>query len=202
MPRAAKRGTSVEVHPAGSTPGAYALRLAKNSPTRFCLPVLLLALPTAARAAEPFHFENDILPILARYGCSSSGCHGKAEGQNGFKLSLRGFAAEWDYDWSTKEVNGRRVNYAFPDQSLLVQKKLLRRITSDFVDDLIRGETWAALAYSGDTHQALESNDKLRYFVPREGSFFFVDNLCIPKAAPHPEEAMQFIEYYHLKVLE
>lgn len=81
-------------------------------------------------------------------------------------------------------------------QSLLLQKKLLRRITSDFVDDLIRGETWAALAYSGDTHQALESNDKLRYFVPKEGSFFFVDNLCIPRAAPHPEEAMQFIEYY------
>ena len=62
-----------------------------------CLPVLLFALPAAARAAEPLHFENDILPILARYGCSSSGCHGKAEGQGGFKLSVFSSDPEADY---------------------------------------------------------------------------------------------------------
>jgi len=37
-------------------------------------------------------------------------------------LSLRGFAPDWDYDWITREVSGRRVNFAFPEQSLLVQK--------------------------------------------------------------------------------
>src|SRR5262245_5788048 len=26
-----------------------------------------------------FHFENDIIPLLSRHGCNSSGCHGKAE---------------------------------------------------------------------------------------------------------------------------
>ena len=31
-------------------------------------------------AGKP-RFERDILPILSRYGCNSSGCHGKAEGQ-------------------------------------------------------------------------------------------------------------------------
>src|SRR5262245_59766123 len=37
-----------------------------------------------------YHFENDIVPLLSRFGCNSSGCHGNAEGQNGFKLSVFG----------------------------------------------------------------------------------------------------------------
>ena len=66
---------------------------------RFCLPILLLAsLPTTAHAAEGMHFENDILPILSRHGCNSSGCHGKAEGQGGFKLSV--FASDPDADYA------------------------------------------------------------------------------------------------------
>jgi hypothetical protein len=44
----------------------------------------------AARRPRHFHFENDIVPILSKLGCNASGCHGKAEGQNGFKLSSLG----------------------------------------------------------------------------------------------------------------
>ena len=38
-----------------------------------------------AGAARPraLHFENDIVPLLSRFGCNSSGCHGNAQGQNG-----------------------------------------------------------------------------------------------------------------------
>src|SRR4051812_21188868 len=53
--------------------------------------------PATVSAAAPLHFENDILPILARHGCSSSGCHGKAEGQGGFKLSIFASDPEADY---------------------------------------------------------------------------------------------------------
>ena len=67
-------------------------------------------------------FKQDILPILTKAGCNAGGCHGKLAGQNGFRLSLRAFAPEWDHDWLTKEVNARRINVAFPEQSLLVQK--------------------------------------------------------------------------------
>ena len=67
-------------------------------------------------------FRQDVLPILTRSGCNAGGCHGKLVGQNGFRLSLRAFAPEWDYDWITQEVNSRRVDFAFPEKSLLVQK--------------------------------------------------------------------------------
>ncbi|MDA1232011.1 MAG: DUF1549 domain-containing protein [Planctomycetota bacterium] len=69
-----------------------------------------------------FNFENDIIPILSRYGCNSSGCHGKAEGQNGFKLSVFGFDPEADYSALLMEGRGRRIFPAVPDQSLLLQK--------------------------------------------------------------------------------
>ncbi len=84
--------------------------------------IIFFAVCASAFAGEVPSFRQDVLPLLTKAGCNSGGCHGKLSGQNGFKLSLRGFAAEWDYDWVTKEVNGRRVNYAFPEQSLLIEK--------------------------------------------------------------------------------
>jgi hypothetical protein len=69
-----------------------------------------------------FNFENDIESLLSRFGCNSAGCHGKAEGQNGFKLSVFGFDPGADYAALTKESRGRRVFPAAPDQSLLLRK--------------------------------------------------------------------------------
>jgi hypothetical protein len=67
-------------------------------------------------------FEKDVLPLLSKFGCNSSGCHGKAEGQNGFKLSVFGFDPAADYAALTKESRGRRVFPAAPDHSLLLSK--------------------------------------------------------------------------------
>ena len=51
----------------------------------------------AIAQAVGWNFQNDIIPVLSRFGCNTSGCHGKAEGQNGFKLSVFGFDLEADY---------------------------------------------------------------------------------------------------------
>ena len=67
-------------------------------------------------------FKQDVLPILTRSGCNMGGCHGKLAGQNGFRLSLRGYAPEWDHDWITQEVSGRRIDLGFPEKSLLLAK--------------------------------------------------------------------------------
>ena len=55
------------------------------------------------------HFENDIEPLLSRFGCNSSGCHGSAQGQNGFKLSVFGFDPAADHAALVKESRGRRI---------------------------------------------------------------------------------------------
>jgi hypothetical protein len=79
---------------------------------------------TVTGAARPrrFNFENDIIPLFSKFGCNSSGCHGKAEGQNGFKLSVFGFDPAADYAALTKEARGRRVFPAAPEHSLLLAK--------------------------------------------------------------------------------
>ncbi|MBC8353389.1 MAG: DUF1549 domain-containing protein [Planctomycetes bacterium] len=69
-----------------------------------------------------YNFENDIVPILSKFGCNASGCHGKAEGQNGFKLSVFGFDPDEDYRALTMEGRGRRVFPAAPERSLVLQK--------------------------------------------------------------------------------
>ena len=67
-------------------------------------------------------FANDVEPILSKFGCNAGGCHGKASGQNGFKLSLMGVDTALDYDALVKQGHGRRVFPAAPDRSLLLTK--------------------------------------------------------------------------------
>lgn len=71
---------------------------------------------------RPVDFGREIVPILSRLGCNAGGCHGKASGQNGFKLSLFGFDAAFDHAAITREARGRRVFPAAPDHSLLLLK--------------------------------------------------------------------------------
>lgn len=68
------------------------------------------------------YFGTDVVPILTKLGCNGGGCHGKATGQNGFRLSLFGFEPEFDYDAIVKESRGRRLSPAAPDNSLLLTK--------------------------------------------------------------------------------
>ena len=80
--------------------------------------------PTDTKNSDkaPLKFELDIQPILTARGCNSGPCHGKARGQNGFALSLLGFDANMDYDAIVKNSRGRRVSFALPQDSLLLNK--------------------------------------------------------------------------------
>ena len=70
----------------------------------------------------PVSFQHEVQPILTKARCNSGGCHGKAEGQNGFKLSLLGFDNGYDHDALTKEGKGRRLSMTAPQTSLLLRK--------------------------------------------------------------------------------
>ena len=73
-------------------------------------------------SSRPIDFKREIEPQLSRLGCNAGGCHGKASGQNGFKLSLFGFDAAFDYDAIAEEARGRRIFPAAPAHSLLLLK--------------------------------------------------------------------------------
>jgi hypothetical protein len=81
-----------------------------------------LTIGASARGQSTPSFVNDVEPVLTRLGCNQGACHGKNAGQNGFRLSLRGYAPEWDHAWITREFQGRRINPAAPELSLLLAK--------------------------------------------------------------------------------
>ncbi|HSU52680.1 MAG TPA: DUF1549 domain-containing protein, partial [Candidatus Dormibacteraeota bacterium] len=87
--------------------------------------LLLLPVISVLGAESPVaapSFRNQIQPILAKNGCSAGACHGAAAGQNGFKLSLRGFDDEGDYLALTHGAFGRRIMPSDPGRSLLLLK--------------------------------------------------------------------------------
>jgi hypothetical protein len=59
---------------------------------------------------------------LNKVGCTSGTCHGSAKGKNGFKLSLRGYDPEFDYEVLLYDMSGRRFNRADPARSLMLAK--------------------------------------------------------------------------------
>jgi spermidine/putrescine transport system substrate-binding protein len=79
---------------------------------------------------------------------------------------------------------------------LLAQKPLLAKYDSEsYEDSLVAGETVLAHGWSGEIFTAQKDNDDIAFVVPTEGSFLFVDNMVIPKAAKHKRLAAQFIDY-------
>lgn len=94
-----------------------------RSPAAITL-ALVSSFALANESPRPLNFANDIVPILTKASCNSGGCHGKASGQNGFKLSLLGFEPAEDYEHIVKESRGRRVFPAAPEESLLLQKAI------------------------------------------------------------------------------
>src|SRR5205085_7312974 len=77
---------------------------------------------TGLDKAFEWSFRNHVQPVLARMGCSSGACHGAAAGQNGFKLSLRGYDEEGDYLALTRHALGRRIVPSDPGRSLMLLK--------------------------------------------------------------------------------
>src|SRR5580658_8281804 len=88
----------------------------------FSISMTALVVAGPAFAGEAPSFLNDVVPILTRQGCNQGSCHGKGAGQNGFRLSLRGFAPETDYRWITREFVGRRIDTSVPEDSLMLRK--------------------------------------------------------------------------------
>ena len=84
--------------------------------------ILLWITAASAGAGEPVDFDTGVMPVLTKAGCNTGACHGAAVGRGGFRLSLYGGDPEFDYHSIVLELEGRRVNLARPDESLILLK--------------------------------------------------------------------------------
>jgi len=62
-------------------------------------------------------------------------------------------------------------------------------------DLLLSGDIDIVMEYNGDIAQVMQEDPDLDFVVPREGSILNSDCLCIPKGAPRPDNAHQFINF-------
>jgi spermidine/putrescine-binding protein len=60
---------------------------------------------------------------------------------------------------------------------------------------LIAGDVWLAQLWNGDAAQARKEQPALAWMLPEEGSTLWIDSLVVPKSAPHPRAAHEFINY-------
>lgn len=75
-----------------------------------------------AGQARPVSFRLDVMPVFMKSGCNNGSCHGAARGKDGFHLSLFGYDPEGDYFRLTRQIVGRRVDFAVPEKSLVLEK--------------------------------------------------------------------------------
>ena len=82
------------------------------------------------------------------------------------------------------------------EEMLIRQKPRIKAFSKDDGQDLLlSGEVDLAMEWSGDILQAMNKDDDIGYAIPREGSLLWEDCLCIPKGAPHPKNAHEFINF-------
>lgn len=81
---------------------------------------------------------------------------------------------------------------------LIKQKPNIKAFAEDNGQDLLAaGDVDLAMEWNGDIAQLMSEDDDIGYFVPKEGGLVWEDTLCIPKGAPHPENAHKFINYIY-----
>jgi spermidine/putrescine transport system substrate-binding protein len=78
---------------------------------------------------------------------------------------------------------------------LTSQRPLVRKYyEQDYIAPLKSGDIWATMAWSGDIFQAQLDKPNLEFVVPDEGAMIWSDNMCIPKYAAHPVDAMIYMD--------
>jgi spermidine/putrescine-binding protein len=109
------------------------------------------------------------------------------EARDAFAMAL--FALKKDPNTTNTSDLDDAKNY------LIDLKKKIKQITSDYQDPLKGGELLLCQAYSGDVFTIQADNANIEYVIPTSGAFSWVDNMALPKGAPHPRNAMAFMNY-------
>lgn len=76
------------------------------------------------------------------------------------------------------------------------QKPIVQAYVMDEIfDKMTGGEAALAPYYAGDAITMIEDNPDLAFAIPKEGTNYFVDAMCIPKGSTNKEAAEMFINY-------
>jgi len=82
------------------------------------------------------------------------------------------------------------------EEMLIAQKPHIKVFADDNGQDLLAsGEVDLTQEWNGDLLQVMDEDDEVSFVVPAEGGLLWQDCLCIPKDAPHYENAHALINF-------
>jgi len=92
---------------------------------------------------------------------------------------------------STNPAEWQEAYELLKQQRPLVQAYVMDQI----YDKMASGEAAIGPYYAGDARILMEENEDIGFYVPNEGTNFFVDAMCIVKGTEHKAEAEAFINF-------
>ena len=96
------------------------------------------------------------------------------------------------YSMNTRDANELEA----AKQELIKQSPLVLGYVSDEgKTKMINNEAALMVAWAGDAMVMMAQNPDLEYVIPKEGSNFFVDGICITKNAENVEAAYKYIDF-------
>lgn len=92
---------------------------------------------------------------------------------------------------SQNESDWREAQTLLKEQKPLVQAYVMDQI----FDKMASEEAWIAPYYAGDAYTIQQDNPDISFYLPKEGSNFFTDAMCVLKSSQNKENAEKFINF-------
>lgn len=99
--------------------------------------------------------------------------------------------------YSCNSTNMDELNEAFELINTKWKPNLTKFDAEGFAKSFSTGEYTVAHGYAESFFEEIPESkwDNVDFFIPEEGGAMYIDNMCIPKNAPHYELALEFINY-------
>jgi spermidine/putrescine transport system substrate-binding protein len=79
--------------------------------------------------------------------------------------------------------------------AISAKRNLRAYLSAPVKGQLISGDVWIAQLWNGDATQARVEQPAIAYTIPHEGSTIWADSVVMPRSAPHPRAAHEFMNY-------
>src|SRR3990172_7326044 len=96
------------------------------------------------------------------------------------------------YGYNT--TNAGEVDQAV-DELIKIKPHIAAITSSSYRTMMKHGDTWISLNWNGDPFYVASEQPSVKYVIPTEGTEYWVDTWAIPATAPHPNIAMEFINW-------
>ena len=98
-------------------------------------------------------------------------------------------------DYSANTHDEKELQEAYDWLVMMLQTMNPIYSMDDTMDNMYNGIKDLAVMYSGDASWVISENDDMDYYVPKEGTNTWVDGMVIPKNAPNPDLAHEWINF-------